>query len=137
MPGQTDLLGRGRLPSSARGSGDGLGRHGPARFGGRLGPDALAHGGQLLFDRQIALSDLLLQVAVGLQRLLDHKERFGPVIARQCCFNLLRALLDAPVRQAGQRSGVAFSGQDGIQDRQAALAGEVARARGASAGSSP
>jgi hypothetical protein len=93
MPGQTDLLGRGRLPSSARGGGGG-GRHGPARFGGRLGPDALAHGGQLLFDRQIALSDLLLQVAVGLQRLLDHKERFGPIIARQCCFNLLRALLD-------------------------------------------
>jgi hypothetical protein len=89
----------------------------------------------LLFDGQIALGDLVLQLAVVLQRLADHKERFGSVIAGEGRFDLGLTLLDPPIHQAGQHSRVAFPRQDGIQNRQPTLPSEVARARDANAGS--
>ena len=43
---------------------------------------------QVLLDAQVALGDLLLQLAVGLQGLADDEQQFGPVIPRQRRFDL-------------------------------------------------
>ena len=57
----------------------------------------------MLLNGQIALGDLLLQLAVVLQRLADHEEQFGPVIAGEGRFELGLTLLD-PGRSARQAS---------------------------------
>lgn len=64
---------------------------------------------QLFFNAQIALGELLLDLAVVLQRLAEHEEQFRAIIAREGCFDLGLAFLDPTIRQRGQFSGVAFT----------------------------
>jgi len=59
------------------------------------------HFSQLLLNAQIALGDLLLYLAVVLQRLTQHEEQFRAVIARQRRFDLGLAFLDSMMRQRG------------------------------------
>ena len=68
----------------------------------------------MLLDSQVTLSDLLLQLSVVLQRLADHKQRFGSVIAGEGRFDLGLTLLDPPIRQGGQLFRVALNPQNGI-----------------------
>src|SRR5271165_872050 len=59
---------------------------------------------------QIALGELLLYLAVVLQRLTQHEEQFRAVIARQRRFDLGSAFLDSIMCQRGQLSWIAFTG---------------------------
>ena len=73
-----------------------------------LGLCAIGHFSQLLLNAQIALGDLLLDLAVVVQRLAEHEEQFRAVIARQRRFNLGLAFLNSMICQRGQFSGIAF-----------------------------
>ena len=53
--------------------------------------------------------DLLLDLAVVLQRLAEHEEQFRAVIARQRHFDLGSTFLDSTIRQRGQFSWIAFT----------------------------
>src|SRR5208282_4123295 len=75
------------------------------RFGGGC---AISHFSQLLLNAQIALGDLLLYLAVVLQRLAEHEEQFWAVIARQRCFDLGLAFPDSMMRQRGQFCWITF-----------------------------
>jgi hypothetical protein len=69
---------------------------------------AIGHFSQLLLNAQIALGDLLLYLAVVLQRLAQHEEQFRAVIARQGRGNLGLAFLDSIMCQRGQFPWIAF-----------------------------
>jgi hypothetical protein len=69
----------------------------------------IGHFCQLLLNTQIALEDLLLHLAVVVQRLAEHEEQFRAVIARQCRIDLGLAFLDPIMSQRGQFSWIAFT----------------------------
>ena len=67
----------------------------------------------------------MLHLPVVSQRLAEHEEQFGTVIAPQCRFNLGLALADSIVYQRSQFAGIAFPCQYRIQDSQSTLAADI------------
>jgi hypothetical protein len=60
-----------------------------------------------------------------LQRLVEHEEQFRAVIARERGFDLGLAFLNSIICQRGQFSGIAFTCQNRIQNRQPTVSADV------------
>ena len=87
-----------------------------------LGIEAREH----LLDVLIARGDLALKMPVVFQGLLQAEEMLGAVIAHQTFGHDLAAGFDAPIAQAAEFGGLAFSREDGINNGQPADPGHIA-----------
>jgi len=76
-------------------------------------------------DLLIAIEHELLMEAPGFQRLAQGEKVFLAPVTSQGFRDFGLTLLATVVAQAGERLGVALSGDDGIEDRQARLSGDV------------
>ena len=108
-----------RAGQRRRGRGDGGGQ--PLEFG---------------VDGPVARAELRLAHVEELEVLLEDKEVFGPVVAGQGRGDLVGRGLAVRVAVLGENVGVALTGDEGAQNRQASLADNVADdARGAASSS--
>ena len=82
---------------------------------------------ELLLDLPIASGHELLVVAVGGQRLFQCEEVLGSIVSRQRGHDRFLGRLYSPIAQFGQELRIPLSRQNGIDDRQAAQAGNIAK----------